>query len=106
MSTTAIDTHGSLPAVLGVTTCGQLREGLLGLMATTAGAQGLPLELMIDAADVESVDAAGIQTLLALKAELAGTGRSLRLLTPSPALESALELIGLTPALTPSHGAV
>jgi len=87
----ASDTHGRLPVVLAVGTADATREALLALLEATAGQP----ELLLDASGIEAVDAAGIQTLLALKAELAAGGRSLRLLAASPALESALGLCSL-----------
>jgi anti-anti-sigma regulatory factor len=89
--TASDDVHASLPAAMEV---GEAAPVCAALLARIEATTTEPV-FRLDAAAVERVDAAGVQVLLALRAELAACGRSLRLRAASPALESALALMGL-----------
>lgn len=52
-------------------------------------------DLAVDASAIASIDSAGLQLLLALRASLRARGLSLWLLQPSPALLSACSIYGL-----------
>ncbi len=62
-------------------------------------ANGSPARVALDAGAVEKVDGAGIQALLAGRAEIARAGKQLSWSAASPQLKAAAELLGLARAL-------
>jgi len=78
-----------LPAELTVRSGMQLRQALLAAIDRPQ-----PDPLMLDASQVEEVDGAGVQLLIALRRSLAARRRGLALLGSTPALESALSRFG------------
>jgi len=83
-----------LPAELTIYVVRELREHWLQAL-DAGGAEPFALA----AGDVEQVDAAGLQLLLALRHTLAQQGRSLLLQAPSAALRSACLNLGLAALL-------
>ncbi len=81
-----------LPAALEI-------EGAEDLLARCRAAATGEGALAIDAGEVESVDTAGLQILIATRAALAAAGRALRWERVSPALAEAARLAGATGAL-------
>jgi anti-anti-sigma regulatory factor len=88
---------GALPAEFGIYTVAQDRSEL----ADAIDAPGLLAHdaFVIDARHVEQIDAAALQLLVVLAAELRRRGLRLRLLEPSAALERAIRRLGAAPAL-------
>lgn len=105
----------ALPRELTIYTVGELRPEWLAWLArrdaacaTDAPEPGADGECCpVDAAAVEEVDAAGVQLLLALSAQLARERRGLRLVQPSRQLAAACQALGLTALLAadPACGA-
>ncbi len=81
-----------LPAALDV----EGAEELLERCRAAAAGEGA---LAVDAGEVECVDTAGLQILIATRAALAAAGRELRWERVSPALAEAARLAGATGAL-------
>ena len=71
-------------------------EELLARCRAAVAGEGV---LAVDAGEVESVDTAGLQVLIATRAALAAAGRQLRWQRVSPALAEAARLAGATGAL-------
>lgn len=86
--------HLSLPAELTIYTVGELHPQWLSWMATLT-ATDAPTEVVIDGAEVDQVDAAGVQLLMALSHSLVAGGRSLCLVNASPPLTHACDTLGL-----------
>lgn len=86
--------HLSLPAELTIYTVGELHPQWLSWMATLTAADAQP-EVVIDGAEVDQVDAAGVQLLMALSHSLVAGGRSLCLVNASPPLAHACDTLGL-----------
>jgi anti-anti-sigma factor len=61
------------------------------LLARLARAQVLEVDL----ADVTEIDSAGLQLLLMARREARASGREVRLVSPSPAVLSMFEVLGL-----------
>ena len=80
-----------LPAELSIYTAGELSSHWLAWLDAQAG-EGPG---QVDASAVAEIDAAGLQLLLSLSAALQRRGRSLQLLQPSAALQSACQALGL-----------
>ncbi|MBI5257025.1 MAG: STAS domain-containing protein [Burkholderiales bacterium] len=74
---------------LTVVAAAQQREALLQALA---GAEG---ELVLDLGDVQAIDSAGVQLLLATRRSLAETGGSLSLRSPSRVVIEALQVYHL-----------
>jgi anti-anti-sigma factor len=53
-------------------------------------------ELLLDLAQVEAIDSAGVQLLLLLDQEARRAGKALRLVAPSPAVADAIALCNLS----------
>lgn len=82
----------ALPQELSIYTAAELHAQWLAWLGQQAGNGGTA---QVQAAAVESVDAAGLQLLLSLQHALQGQGQQLALLDPSPALVQGCEAIGL-----------
>lgn len=78
-----------LPAELTIYTVGELHPQWLAWLAAEDESAAVQGEV------VDQVDAAGLQLLLALQRALADRGRHLQLHTPSAALRSGCEALGL-----------
>lgn len=89
-----MDCHLTLPAELGIYAAGDLHRALSQLLDGLASDSGLPTTVRLDARQVETVDAAGIQLLLAFAADVHARGLTLALVTPSAVLQRGLERIG------------
>jgi anti-sigma B factor antagonist len=86
--------HDSPPALLfieGELTLGRARELKDSLLLRLSRAQVLEVDL----AGVTLIDTAGLQLLLMARREARAMGREVRLVSPSPAVLSVFELIGL-----------
>jgi anti-anti-sigma factor len=66
----------------------ELKESLLARLAKA------PV-LEVDLAGVTAIDSAGLQLLLMARREARASGRDVRLVSPSPAVLSLFELLGL-----------
>ncbi len=85
----------SLPAELTIYTVGELRPQWLAWLATLASSDA-PVEVTVDGAAVDQIDAAGVQLLAALSRSLRAAQRSLCLVNASPLLTQACEALGLS----------
>ena len=87
----------ALPAEFGIYTVAQVRREL----AEALDAHGLLANdtLVIDARNVDQVDAAALQLLVVLAAELRRRHMRLQLREPSATLERAIRRLGAAPAL-------
>ena len=100
-----------LPQELTIYTVGELHPQWLAWMTATASAGGE--DATLDAASVETVDAAGLQLLASLSRSLADRGLRMHVLQPSTTLQAGCEALGLHDLLlaaqphphTPSAGA-
>lgn len=97
----------SLPRELTVYTVGELHGRCLEALSAWSAPPEDALE--VDAAEVEEVDAAGLQWLLSLSYGAAGEGREFALAEPSTALRRACEALGMNDwlracAVDPSPG--
>lgn len=86
--------HPTPPALLfieGELTLQRARELKESLLARLARA----LVLEVDLAGVTAIDSAGLQLLLLARREARANGKEVRLASPSPAVLSLFELLGL-----------
>ncbi len=95
MSTEPSPTSLSLPKELTIYTVAELRPQWLGWLATLGADAPADLCAAVQAADVEEVDAAGVQLVVALAHALRQQGLALALQQPSAALARALAALGL-----------
>jgi ABC-type transporter Mla MlaB component len=82
----------ALPEELTIYTVGELHPRWLDWLQAL---QAEGVTAAVDGAAVDQVDAAGLQLLLSLERALTARGATLSLTTPSSALRSACESIGL-----------
>lgn len=75
------------------------------LKALAAVEPGQAVQAEVDAAGVQALDSAGVQLLLALKAQLERQGGQLQLRAPNALVASALAVFGLDESLNPGGGA-
>lgn len=80
---------------LGVVDAARQREQLLALLERHPG------ELGLDLTQVDEIDTAGVQLLLATDRSLRERGHRLHLIEVSPAVRQALRIYGLDPRLEP-----
>jgi len=80
---------------LSVVEAAQQREHLLALLESQPG------DLDLDLGQIEEVDTAGVQLLLATARSLRERGHQLRLVQVSGAVQQALRTYGLGPQLAP-----
>jgi len=80
-----------LPQELTIYAVGELHPQWLAWLATAAGRE----EAEVDANEVDQVDAAGLQLLVALERSLADRGVRLRINEPSAALRQGCGVLGL-----------
>jgi len=85
----------TLPPALTVATVARVREQALERL----GGGQVQVPFVVDASSVDTIDAAGIQVLVALARECSARQGTLSILAPSPALEDALGLLGLDASL-------
>jgi anti-anti-sigma regulatory factor len=78
-----------LPAELTIYTVGELHPQWLAWLAAA------PPDAGVHAGDVDQVDAAGVQLLLALQHAIAQRGQRFAVQAPSPVLSSACDSLGL-----------
>jgi anti-anti-sigma regulatory factor len=88
-----------LPVELTIYSVGKLAPRLRAHLAERT-VQGSPQCLRIDAADVEEIDAAGVQQLLALANTLTGEHCVLQLVSPSASLVRACAGLGASALLS------
>jgi ABC-type transporter Mla MlaB component len=87
----------TLPSELTIYTVGELRPAWLAAVAEAPGDAAAGEEVCrVEGAAVDSVDAAGIQLLVALVNYLAARHRTLQLVDPSRPLAQACETLGLS----------
>ncbi len=78
-----------LPAMLKIGSIEEIHDQLSQLVATKDN-------IYLDGSNVESIDGAGAQLLWVCQQEAARQDQEFKLINPSPALVSAIDLLGLT----------
>lgn len=91
-----------LPEELSIFCAAELQALLRQLLADTATDPQAPDTLVLDAAQVAEVDAAGVQLLLSLSNSLLRDGRQLQIVEASQTLRQACQRLGAGWLLAPA----